>query len=53
MVIATADKLGTVAPFRVIAASQMTRMVTEDDVEPAILAAFAGGGTDVVRVPIR
>ncbi|MDE0921572.1 DeoR/GlpR family DNA-binding transcription regulator [Aurantimonas coralicida] len=53
MVIATADKLGTVAPFRVIAASQMTRMVTEDDVEPAILAAFADGGTDVVRVSVR
>ena len=27
--------------------------LTEDDVEPAILAAFADGGTDVVRVPIR
>ena len=36
MVIATADKLGTVAPFRVIAASQMTRMVTEDDAESGV-----------------
>ncbi|MEF2551532.1 DeoR/GlpR family DNA-binding transcription regulator [Aurantimonas sp. A2-1-M11] len=50
MVIATGDKLGTVAPFRVIAASQVTRLVTQSDCDPAILAAFAEGGTEIVRV---
>jgi DeoR/GlpR family transcriptional regulator of sugar metabolism len=47
--LATADKLGTVAPFGYGPASALTHLVTERAVPDAVLAPFAEAGTQVVR----
>ena len=50
MVVATADKLRTAAPFRVLAPGRLTHLVTQASGDPATLRAFEAAGTTVHRI---
>ena len=47
---ATRDKLGTAAPFAVMAIERLSRLVVDDDADPALLSAFSEQGVRVSRV---
>jgi DeoR/GlpR family transcriptional regulator of sugar metabolism len=47
--LASRDKLGTTAPFRVAPATALTHLATEPDVPAALLAPFEELGLHVVR----
>jgi len=44
-VAATSDKLGTAAPFRIVAPSDLIHLVVERDADPDMLARFSDSGT--------
>ncbi|MCB8840714.1 DeoR/GlpR family DNA-binding transcription regulator [Aurantimonas sp. VKM B-3413] len=50
MVAATADKLGTAAPFAIIAADRLNRLVVEAHADPVLVSAFEDKGVRVSRV---
>lgn len=49
LVLATSDKLGARAPYRVASIDQLEWLVVEHDVEPAALGALASAGTRILR----
>ncbi len=48
LVAVTADKLGTAAPFRVMASHRCNDVITEDNADPSILEALAGLGIRIL-----
>jgi len=50
--VATADKLGTIAPYAVAPLSEITHLVTEAGVPDASLAPYQQAGIDILKVKI-
>lgn len=50
LVAATSDKLGTIAPFRIAAATDLDHLVADEDANADVLAGFVGLGTKVYSV---
>ncbi|HAT31734.1 MAG TPA: DeoR family transcriptional regulator [Janthinobacterium sp.] len=49
LVAVTADKLGTAAPYQVLAADRLAHLIIERDADAAMAAAFSARGTQVLR----